>query len=161
MEMVGICQHRAVVASVRGHDYGIRSPSFRSSRMEAMVVTLAKVGRWLRDAWLLIGITALLLGLLEGSLSLALLIKDRMSQTQPRRPEWRVDADAYPDRSWVTKYYEEFRASDGVRWRPYVYWRRGPYRGAYINVDSSGLRRMSAAAPPARDSSRAIRIFMF
>ena len=140
-----------------GHDPSL----LRSSRMEAMVVTLAKVGRWLRDAWLLIGITALLFGLLEGGLSLALLIKDRIGQTQPRRPDWRVDADAYPDRSWVTKYYEEFRTSDGVRWRPYVYWRRGPYRGAYINVDSSGLRRMSGAAPPARDSSRAIRIFMF
>jgi len=125
------------------------------------VATLAKIGRWLRDGWLMVGIAVLLFGLLEGALSLGVLIEHRLGQRQPSRPDWRVDADAYPDRSWVTKYYEEFRASDGVRWWPYVYWRRYPYRGEYINVDRTGLRHMSASAATAADSSGAIRIFMF
>jgi len=123
------------------------------------MVTLAKIGRWLRDTWLLIGIAAGLFGLLEGGLSLALRVKHRFSQAE-LRPDWRVDADAYPDRSWVTKYYDEFRASDAVRWRPYVYWRRGAFRGAYINVDATGIRRTSGTAP-APASGRSIRIFMF
>jgi len=129
--------------------------------MEAIVVTLAKVGRWLRDAWLMVGIAVLLFGLLEGVLSLGVLIEHRLGQKQASRPDWRVDADAYSERSWVTKYYEEFRASDGVRWWPYVYWRRLPYRGEYINVDRTGLRHMTASAATAADSSGAIRIFMF
>ncbi|HZE74350.1 MAG TPA: SGNH/GDSL hydrolase family protein [Gemmatimonadales bacterium] len=124
------------------------------------MVTLAKIGRWLRDAWFLIGIAAVLFGLLEGGLSLAFLVKHRVSRAEQRR-DWRVDADAYPDRSWVMKYYQEFRASDGVRWRPYVYWRRGAYRGAYINVDATGIRRTAGTAPAAPASGRSIRIFMF
>jgi len=125
------------------------------------VLTLAKLGRWLRDAWLLIGIAAVLFALLEGSLSLLQLVRNRIARTEEPRHDWRADADAYPDRSWVTKYYQEFRASEGVLWRPYVYWRRRPYRGAYVNVDRDGLRRTTAPTKPAHASARTIRIFMF
>ena len=125
------------------------------------VATLTKIVRWVRDGWVAIGIALLLFGLLEGVLSLGVLIEDRLGQRQPSIPDWRVDADAYPDRSWVTKYYAEFRASDGVRWWPYVYWRRHPYRGEYINVDRTGLRHMSVSTATGADSSGSIKIFMF
>jgi len=125
------------------------------------VLKLAKLCGWLRDAWLLIGIAAVLFTLLEGSLSLFQLVRNRIARTEEPRGDWRAGADAYPERSWVAKYYQEFRASDGVVWRPYVYWRRRPYQGRYINVDRNGLRRTTAPTTPGQASARTIRIFMF
>ena len=75
--------------------------------------------------------------------------------------DWRARADTYTDPSWVEAYYREFRRSDVLRWRPYVYWRKKPYRGQYINVDSSGLRITPGPTSPHRGSGRALRIFMF
>jgi hypothetical protein len=51
------------------------------------MVMLAKIGRWLRDAWFLIGIAAVLFGLLEGGLSLAFLVKHRVSRAEQRQ-DW-------------------------------------------------------------------------
>jgi hypothetical protein len=128
---------------------------------EVSVVTFAKLGSWLRDGWLLIGIAILLFGLLEGGLSLALRLEHRVGQGSREGPDWRIEADAYADRSWVTRYYEEFRASDAVRWMPYVYWRRGPYRGRYINVDSSGIRHTLEPTAGASAAGSPVKIFMF
>ena len=126
--------------------------------MEATIGKLVDTSRWIKDAWLLVGVAVLLFCFLEGSLSLALFIKGRIAGSEPAH-DWRVRADAYSDRSWVSGYYREFRSSDAVYWRPYVYWRRGPYQGKYINVDSSGLRRTTAPQP--QGAGRPLKIFMF
>ena len=118
---------------------------------------LAGAGRVLRDGWLLLGMVILLFCALEGGLSLLVRIKRGVSRSKPD-VDWRIHADVYGDRSWVEEYYREFRASDAVFWRPYVYWRRGPYHGQYINVDTSGLRR---TIPDRSQPGRSVRIFMF
>jgi lysophospholipase L1-like esterase len=125
------------------------------------VVTFAKLGSWLRDGWLLVGIAILLFGLLEGGLSLALRLEHQVRQAPREGPDWRVEADTYTDRSWVTRYYEEFRASDAVRWMPYVYWRRGAYRGRYIDVDTNGIRHTLEPTAAASAAGSPIKIFMF
>ncbi|HET7600960.1 MAG TPA: SGNH/GDSL hydrolase family protein [Gemmatimonadales bacterium] len=114
---------------------------------------LAAAGRLIRDGWLVLGLALALCVLVEGGFRLAA----RLGGGGGPEPDWRVAADAYPDRSWVGEYYREFRSSDAVRWRPYVYWRRGPYHGRFINVDTAGVRR--TIAPDPATASRTI--FMF
>lgn len=122
---------------------------------------LASIGRLIKDAWLIVGITLLLFGLLEGGASLALFIRRQASGANQLAPDWRAGADTYTDQSWVKKYYEEFGSSHAVRWMPYVYWRRGPYRGEYINVDSNGIRRTATPVPLSERSRPSGTIFMF
>lgn len=68
---------------------------------------------------------------------------------------WRVDprvsADGYHDAPWVQDLYEESLASGYVDWQSYVYWRRRPFVGDYINVDDQGVRKTwRAAGTPVR-----------
>lgn len=57
------------------------------------------------------------------------------------RADYRRDADGYGSAEWTARYYEELRESATQEWRPYVYWRRAPYAGEFINVDAEGIRR--------------------
>ena len=88
---------------------------------------------WLRDGWLVIGITVLVFGSIEAGLFLAFKIYDRSTSAPTRY------ADAYDDAPWVADYWQEY-ASTGMKWHPYVYWRHRPYRGRFINIDESGFR---------------------
>src|SRR5262249_36325300 len=47
-----------------------------------------------------------------------------------------------------------------TRWRPYVYWRRIPYRSDYINIDADGLR-VTAYVPPVGPERLTETVFMF
>ncbi len=49
-----------------------------------------------------------------------------------------------------------------LTWAPYVYWKRKPFAGKYINVDERGLRRTwNGKLPEEKDSSAIIEVFMF
>ncbi len=74
--------------------------------------------------------------LLEGILSLLFHIKDTYFSPDPRR-----HADAYTDREVAARYFQEHHASASMTWHPYVYWRRKPFSGTYIHVDTQGVRR--------------------
>jgi len=70
----------------------------------------------------------------------------------------RVEADGYAGAPWRREYYREFLESGDVEWHPFVYWRRRPYEGTFINVDSRGIRRTwTPAALPSNHS----RVFVF
>jgi hypothetical protein len=43
--------------------------------------------------------------------------------------------------SWAEQYRRDFHASGSVEYHPYVIWRRAPYAGKTISIDSEGLRR--------------------
>ena len=122
---------------------------------------LMTTGRLVRDAWLILGLAILLFGVLEAGAWLVLLGVRWVEESSEPPGDWRAGADTYTDPSWVEAYYREFRRSDVLRWRPYVYWRKKPYRGQYINVDSSGLRITPGPTSRDRGSGRALRIFMF
>jgi hypothetical protein len=55
---------------------------------------------------------------------------------------------------------EQLRAGgiDESQWSPYVYWRRAPMSGRYVNIDADGLRR---TWNPAGLPARPIRVFVF
>lgn len=70
----------------------------------------------------------------------------------------RVAADGYATADWTRAYYREFSKSGGAEWHSFVYWRRKPYTGVFINVDERGIRRTWADAKlPARHP----RVFVF
>jgi lysophospholipase L1-like esterase len=102
----------------------------------------------------------LLFGLLEGGLSLVFLIKDRYTGSDSGLGDQRIHADTYADSSWVRDYYVEHHAAN-AQWKPYVYWRREPFRGEYINVDNDGIRLTTAAKPRPPASGTPVKIFMF
>ena len=114
-----------------------------------------------QSAWLILGITLLLLCLVELAFALAFAVKDRLSPRVPSAATLFAKADTYTGQSWVAQYFDEFDRSSSARWEPYVYWRRRPFEGNHINVDESGIRR--TISPP-RDPSASpdpLKIHMF
>jgi len=107
-----------------------------------MVTRLRSILPKIKEAWLILGVTLLLLISLEAALSLFYVIKDHI-EASPRFPsrDVRIKADAYGGAPWVNAYYKEFEEASINRWVPYVYWRRAPYQGEHIHIDAGGIRR--------------------
>ncbi len=116
--------------------------------------TIRKIVASAGYAWLFFGITILGLCVLEGALSLAFFVDDLI---YPPARDQAPTADAYGNAPWVPDYYEEFRQSNAMQWTPYVYWRRRPYKGRYINIDNEGIRATKSPG----SSSPSMTIFMF
>jgi lysophospholipase L1-like esterase len=87
-----------------------------------------------RQAWLAVGLTLLLLAVAEAGARLVLLAR-------PPAVDPRVHADAYAGAPWVAGLYAEIAHVGRMRWEPYVYWRRVAFAGRFVNVDERGLRR--------------------
>ena len=68
--------------------------------------------------------------------------------------------DVYDDAPWIDDYAREFEESLHTRWQDFVYWRRTPYQGQWINVDDRGVRKTWNPALPA-DGARPLRVFFF
>ncbi len=126
---------------------------------------LKTIGSALRTGWLILGFTLILLIVGEVGLRLVLTVKD-LSLDQRPPAERKIDrlarADAYHGAAWVPAYFEELDKVQPFVWHPYVYWRRPPYQGRYIEVDRDGLRatwhpppRAGTADPPP------VRVFAF
>lgn len=115
--------------------------------------------RLVRNAWLLLGITLLLIFVVEGGLSLVSLVYHHLS-ARPTSANLNRRADAYPDSAWVNDYYGELDTMS-AQWRPYVYWRTAPHTGKYINIDADGYRFDPAAEVRTTGPGPVLRIFMF
>jgi len=97
------------------------------------------VGSGIRTAWLILGITLMLIGVCEAGLRLTLTTRDRLMDLQP-----------------LTKYPVSFI------WSPYRYWQHTPHRSPYLNMDRNGLR--ATWNPPPRDGADdppPVRVFIF
>ena len=117
-----------------------------------------RVIQFMRDAWLMLGISLLLCVVLEVVCWLTLLIVDRNAPPDPRNPDVRAKAEAYRNVSWGDDYFMEFNESFDARWEPYEYWRRKVYNGKFITIDTNGLR---VTPNSGHGTERAARIFMF
>ena len=130
------------------------------------MATLKRLGKSVKDAWHIVGITILLLCFLEGSLSLAFRIKDGLRSSPPATADPLEAADTYSDPAWAHNYYAEFervggRHAGSLQWRSYVYWRRKPFAGSYINVDADGIRQTTLPEPRQPAPGTALKVFMF
>lgn len=107
----------------------------------------------LRDIWVIAGITLLLLIFLE--------IFFRIYFSFNASDDARIQADCYQGAEWTKAYYKEFSECNESSWKPYLYWRRNPFEGNYINIDEKGLRKTIYQHNPSSDYDPLIRIFMF
>ena len=124
---------------------------------------MAKLERTLRsgkDAWIIFGITALLLLGLETVLSLAFLTRSFVTGGS-HVEDYKAKADVYADSPWVHDYRREFHEANAMKWTSYVYWRRQPYRGDHVNIDSNGIRLSWSPGTGQRGARDPMAIFMF
>lgn len=89
----------------------------------------------LGDAWLVLLVSALLLLALECGFRAQEMVRTglRGDRIDPAHP--------YRDSAWFASYRDEERRSARMEWHPFVYFRRQPFTGTQINIDSAGRRR--------------------
>ena len=122
---------------------------------------LNKLGGLLRETSLILGITILLMCVLEVAFSLFYLVKDRVASSDLPIADYHVSADTYPHQPWVNEYWDDFQRCEGAEWRPYVYWRRKACDGKHITIGSNGLRQTIESGQGQATSTKPVTIFMF
>lgn len=93
----------------------------------------------LRRSWLLLGLVLLWVAAIE--LASSVVLTTAYQVLRAGTAEIRDRADAYGGADWARAYYDEYAKCGRLRWTSYVYWRRLPCEGAYINVAGDGRRR--------------------
>ncbi len=117
-----------------------------------------RIRRAIRSAWISVGVTLLVLVLLESILQVVFGLRDRGRPTSDLIPEERLVA-ANPGQNWVKEYLRELRDALQEDWHSYVYWRLRPYHAEYVNIDERGIRRTwNTSVSPAPNQ---LRMFMF
>ncbi len=94
-------------------------------------------------------------------LALVELVARGVSKTlRPAEPEVafsREKVSYYTSQDWAAQYWHEHQQSIRERYHPYVLWRRVPFKGRTINIDSQGVR----LTPGADCSANSYRVFAF
>jgi lysophospholipase L1-like esterase len=103
----------------------------------------------LQTSWSILGITLLMLLLVEVGFRATFGIRDRLT-AQPV-PDQRVLAAGYGGAAWPVEHYRELVLLQ-ERWEPYVYFRQKPFHGKTINIGDDGLR--ATWQPPATSNER-------
>lgn len=115
----------------------------------------------LRDLWLLLGITLFCLAGSELAARVGIFLRDTWENGgKPQLIDPSLEADVYQNQDWAEEYWREENQTlqtSYARWHSYVYWRRAPYQGKYINIDENGIRRTWNPPP----SPLQLKIFMF
>src|SRR4030042_2677597 len=118
--------------------------------------------KYIKDAGLILGITLLILILLEIGITL---FSYRKGYLQSPSPDIKIDprsqAEVYYNIPWVKDYFKELGESFKTKWKSYVYWRREPFKGNYINIDDKGLRVTIGSNNIPSGFNSTYRIFMF
>lgn len=105
---------------------------------------IAAIGRFFKgiaQAWLIAGISLLLLLLVDQLLRALLADPAAWAQLDPAAhapPRERAQAVAGSD--WIDAYWREHAASKDSDWHSFVYWRRKPYAGQLVHIDAHGFR---------------------
>ncbi len=113
---------------------------------------------WLRNAWVMAGITVVMVVLADGLLKASLpeYADSRLVRPGATAPPQRA-AEFYADTPWADGYFSEHRQARFMRWEPYVYWRRQPFTGTTINIDARGHRLTWNS----QEGEGGLRIFVF
>src|SRR5215813_4407022 len=133
---------------------------FRNKRGRDGVTLVKRIIKAARDVWMILGIALIMFVALEAVISLGFYIRGFW---RPRAENFRIKADTYSDSAWASKYYqeiEEIEKGRTLRWQSYVYWRRTPRRGEYINIGPDGLRKTISVSMSEGDGPP-MKVFMF
>lgn len=100
--------------------------------------------------WFIIGITLLLLVLLETVVRARRAFALRGSGNPPTY----LEGDPRKTESWFVDYQREFQEARRLNWRSYVYFRRVSFAGKEITIDALGHRVTPQPAEPAQPIAR-------
>jgi lysophospholipase L1-like esterase len=106
---------------------------------------------WLGTGWSILGLTLLLIVLMELGLRGTFWLKDL--RTPRISPDPRVMSAIEGSASWLPAHYRELEALSD-RWQPYVYFRQRPFRGQTITIDEDGLRETWKRPGPEASTAR-------
>lgn len=120
-----------------------------------LLQTIRRAGLAVRTAWLLLGLTLMLLAALEFGLRGAFALKDRVAK--PTTPDTRVVREGYAGASWPIEHQRELEAL-AARWEPYVYFRQRPFAGKTITIDERGRRAVWRPPGTVADESKRLKI---
>lgn len=112
--------------------------------MRSLGVGALAVIRALRTAWDILGVTLALT-----VVALLALAGGRAVMARGSAPSRNDPAHPYAAEAWRPAFIRESVGSFRMRWEPYVYWQRRPFRGRWINVDSAGFRITPQPVPAA------------
>jgi lysophospholipase L1-like esterase len=70
------------------------------------------------------------------------------------------DALAPGDTVWMKEFVDEFCRSYTAHWTSYVYFKRNPFSGKHINVDTNGVRHTTQFALRKTSEARPMRVFL-
>jgi lysophospholipase L1-like esterase len=79
----------------------------------------------------------------------------------PFCPQYFSHTDSYQNAPWIKDYDREIFTSYNSTWRSYVYWRRTPHQGKYINIDRQGIRYTTPSNLTDGEARKKLKIFMF
>jgi lysophospholipase L1-like esterase len=96
--------------------------------------------RFVEAVWHVVGLLVLVVLANEFGIDAWRRLSRRLRYRRPTRPEPAALADAYARAEWTVAYFDEFRRSVRVDWRPYVEWWQRPCDGRYVTIDGRGLR---------------------
>jgi len=113
-------------------------------------------GQIIKTSWLIIGVTLLLILFLE--LTCAMIYHLFLGKSGPVYYQY---SESYKDNPWIHDYDQELFYSYNTSWRPYVYWRRPPFKGKYINIDEHCHRYTVPGEVSGGNAARRLKIFMF
>jgi lysophospholipase L1-like esterase len=119
-----------------------------------------KMITYVKDTWLILGITLFLLVFLEVTFSIVFLVRDHLIISDSRMLDRQSQPEDDRDPSWMNEYSKELE-ENSLRWEPYVYWRRKPYKGKYININADGIRLTTHPQASPDQAGRSLRVFMF
>ncbi len=105
----------------------------------------------LRTAWCIVGITLLVLILMEAGSRAVFALHDAL--TAAPVPDRRLLAEGYAGATWPVTHYRELELLS-ERWQPYVYFRQKPFRGETIRIRPDGLRDLWHPLPGPNQPSR-------
>ena len=111
----------------------------------------------LQTGWSILGITLVLLVLVEGGFRLVFAVRDRLAAVPV--PDPRVVAEGYGGAAWPVVHFRELEQLQ-ERWQPYVYFRQKPFRGETITIDNDGVRTtwQSSRQPADRGERGSVKI---
>lgn len=85
-----------------------------------------------------VAVALAIFAVLLGTGELAAYLKLRYRPTRTVSEE--VKTGVFKGANWTSQYFADFHASSPVRYHSYTLWRRAPYQGKTIKIDSQGLR---------------------
>ena len=117
-----------------------------------------EIGRFVLALWHVAGIVLVVVLINEFGVDGLRRLSRRLRYGRSMRPDRAGTADAYAGADWAVAYFDEFNRSVRVDWKPYVEWWQRPVHGAYVTLNSRGLR-----PTPGEDARRddVVRIFCF